>query len=56
MAGGMVGGPLLEGSSAQEEQPIPREPVSSGTGGVSYDVEVTIERKRSGKPHAGKMG
>lgn len=51
----MAGGPVLSGSAAQEEQPIPREPVTSGTGGLSYDVDVTIERKRSGKPHAGKM-
>ena len=55
MVGGMAGGPVLSGSAAQEDQPIPREPVSSGTGGLSYDVDVTIERKRSGKPHAGKM-
>lgn len=51
----MAGGPVLSGSAAQEEQPIPPEPVTSGTGGLSYDVDVTIERKRSGKPHAGKM-
>jgi LmbE family N-acetylglucosaminyl deacetylase len=51
----MAGGPVLSGSAAQEEPPIPSEPVSSGTGGLSYDVDVTIERKRSGKPHAGKM-
>lgn len=51
----MVGGPLLGEGGAQEEEPIPREPVSSGTAGVSYDVDVVIERKRAGKPHAGKM-
>jgi LmbE family N-acetylglucosaminyl deacetylase len=51
----MVGAPLIGAESSQQERPIPREPVTGGTGGVSYDVDVTIERKRAGKPHAGKM-
>lgn len=46
---------IVSPSSARQEQPIPREPISSGTGGVTYDVELTIERRREGKPHAGKM-
>jgi len=46
----VVSAPLLGAG-----QPIPREPVSSGTGGVSYDLEITVERKREGRPHAGKM-
>jgi LmbE family N-acetylglucosaminyl deacetylase len=50
----LVSGPIL-GATAGQEKPIPREPISSGTGGVSYDVEVTIERRREGKPHAGKV-
>ena len=50
----LVSGPIM-GATAGQEQPIPREPISSGTGGVSYDVEVTIERRRAGKPHAGKV-
>jgi LmbE family N-acetylglucosaminyl deacetylase len=50
----LVSGPIM-GATAGQEQPIPREPISSGTGGVSYDVEVTIERRREGKPHAGKV-
>jgi hypothetical protein len=51
----LVSGPILSRSSAGQEQPIPREPISSGTGGVTYDVEITIERRREVKPHAGKM-
>ena len=50
----LVSGPIM-GATAGQERPIPREPISSGTGGVSYDVEVTIERRREGKPHAGKV-
>jgi LmbE family N-acetylglucosaminyl deacetylase len=51
----LASGSIVGRSSARQEQPLPREPISSGTGGVSYDVEVTIERRREGKPHAGKM-
>lgn len=32
-----------------------REYAGGGTGSVSYQVEVTIERKRPGKPHQGKV-
>jgi LmbE family N-acetylglucosaminyl deacetylase len=46
--------PLL-GGVTPAGQPVPREPVSGGTDSVSYDVEITIERKRPGRPHAGKM-
>ena len=50
----LVSGPIMRATAGQE-QPIPREPISSGTGGVSYDVDVTIERRREGEPHAGKV-
>lgn len=43
-------GSLALGAQAQE-----REFVAGGTGSVSYQVEVTIERKRPGKPHKGKV-
>ena len=32
-----------------------REYTAGGTGSVSYDMEVTIERRQAGKPHKGKM-
>jgi LmbE family N-acetylglucosaminyl deacetylase len=51
----VAGGSLLGGSASQERRQTPHEPVSSGTSGLSYDMEVTIEGKRQGKPHAGKM-
>lgn len=37
------------------EPQIDREYQSGGTGGVSYNVPVTVERKQVGKPHAGKV-
>src|SRR6266545_2246904 len=43
---------------AQAEQiPLPpaSEKVASGTGEVSYNVKTMVERKRTGKPHKGKM-
>ena len=51
----LASGTIVGRSSAGQEQPIPREPISSGTGGVTYDVELTIERRREGQPHAGKV-
>lgn len=39
------------GAAAQEPE---REYVAGGTGSVSYQVQVTIERKQLGKPHKGK--
>ena len=50
----MASAPLL-GSGSQTGQPIPREPVSGGTAGLSYDLAIEIERKREGRPYAGKM-
>jgi LmbE family N-acetylglucosaminyl deacetylase len=37
------------------EPQIDREYQSGGTGGVAYNVPVTVERKKPGKPHAGKV-
>ena len=37
------------------EPQIDREYPSGGTGGVSYQTPITIERKATGKPHAGKV-
>jgi hypothetical protein len=51
----VAGGSLIGGSASQKRHQLPPEPVSSGTTGLSYDMEVTIEGKREGKPHAGKM-
>jgi len=45
----LAGGFALS-ASAQE-----REFTAGGTGSVSYQVEVTIERKQPGKPHKGKV-
>jgi LmbE family N-acetylglucosaminyl deacetylase len=35
--------------------PQAREPEAGGTGGTSYSVEVTVERKLAGQPHKGKV-
>lgn len=45
--------PLLVGM--MQEPPIEREYKAGGTGSVSYQTEVTIERPVSGKPHRGKV-
>jgi LmbE family N-acetylglucosaminyl deacetylase len=47
-----VAGGFALGAGAPAAQ---RETVAGGTGGVSYQVEVTVERKRPGKPHKGKV-
>ena len=41
--------------AAQLPLPPADEKVASGAGEVSYNVQVTVERKRSGKPHKGKV-
>src|SRR5262252_6072918 len=41
--------------AAQIVLPPADEKVASGAGEVSYNVTATIERKRPGKPHKGKM-
>lgn len=43
---------LMQGTA---EPQIDREYQSGGTGGVAYQVPVTIERKTAGKPHTGKV-
>ena len=43
---------LMQGPA---EPQIDREYQSGGTGGVAYNVPVTVERKKPGKPHAGKV-
>jgi LmbE family N-acetylglucosaminyl deacetylase len=50
LQGSIASVPLLPG-----EQPVPREPISSGTGGLSYDTEIVVEGRLEGRPHAGKM-
>ena len=60
----LAGGILLGQSAATAQLPSPtppgqpageREPQAGGTGNTSYAVDVTIERRREGKPHKGKM-
>ena len=52
----VTAGALLGSVGAQERpQSIPKEPVSGGTAGVSYEMETVIERRREGRPHEGKM-
>jgi LmbE family N-acetylglucosaminyl deacetylase len=45
------------GTSLAAQAPLPRanEMVASGAGAVSYHVTATIERRREGKPHRGKV-
>ena len=38
-----------------QDPPLEREYQSGGTGGVSYQADVTIERPASGQPHRGKV-
>lgn len=51
-----LGTPLAAAqAAAQIPLPKPDEGVVSGTGSTAYKVDVTLERKQSGKPHKGKM-
>src|SRR5262245_44297593 len=50
-----LGSAAAMAQSAQTPLPPADEKVASGAGEVSYKVEVTVERKRTGKPHKGKM-
>jgi len=45
-------GAVMQAQTAPE---FTREYESGGTGSVSYTVQVTVDRKRSGKPHQGKI-
>ncbi len=46
---------LTAAASPAQAPPPPRESEAGGTGSTSYQVQVTIERRRSGKPHQGKV-
>jgi LmbE family N-acetylglucosaminyl deacetylase len=48
-------GTSLAAQAAQVPLPPASETVAAGTNVVSYQVKATIERKREGKPHKGKM-
>ena len=50
-----LGSAVAMAQSAQIPLPPANEKVSSDAGEVSYNVSVTIERKRPGKPHQGKI-
>lgn len=50
-----LGSAVAMAQSAQLPLPPPDEKSSSGAGEVSYNVTATIERKRTGQPHKGKM-
>ena len=48
-------GATMLAQTAQIVLPPADEKVASGVGEVSYNVKTTVERKRTGKPHKGKM-
>jgi LmbE family N-acetylglucosaminyl deacetylase len=48
-------GSAIMAQAAQIPLPPASEKVASGTGEVSYNVKTIVERKRTGKPHKGKM-
>lgn len=50
-----LGSAVAMAQSPQTPLPPADEKASSGAGEVSYNVSVSIERKRPGKPHAGKV-
>jgi LmbE family N-acetylglucosaminyl deacetylase len=50
-----LGSAVAMAQSAQIPLPPADEKVSSGAGEVSYNVSITIEKRRPGKPHKGKM-
>src|SRR6266702_3258219 len=50
-----LGSAAAMAQSSQMPLPPADEKVSSGAGEVSYNVTATIERKRPGRPHRGKM-
>src|SRR5262245_7994187 len=49
----IAGGMMLGQAAAQ--QPAEREYEAGGTGSTAYTLEVTIDKRREGKPHKGKM-
>src|SRR5436305_9366875 len=50
-----LGSAVAMAQAPQMPLPPADEKVSSGAAEVSYNVTATIERKRPGKPHKGKM-
>src|SRR5512133_2506512 len=50
-----LGSTMAMAQAAQIPLPPGDEKVASGAGEVSYNVTAHIERKRTGKPHRGKM-
>jgi len=50
-----LGGTVAAGISATGAAQDERELEAGGTGSTSYTVDVTIERRRCGKPHQGKV-
>ena len=46
---------FLAGAAQAQTPPLAREFEAGGTGSVSYQVPVTIERRQAGKPHRGKV-
>jgi LmbE family N-acetylglucosaminyl deacetylase len=50
-----LGSSFAAAQTGQVPLPPANEKVASGTGATSYKVDVTIERKQSGKPHKGKV-
>jgi LmbE family N-acetylglucosaminyl deacetylase len=46
---------LFAGAAPAQPQPAPREFEAGGTGSTSYQVALTVERRRPGKPHQGKV-
>ena len=47
--------PLAQAQAQNQDPVFDREFEDGGTGSVSYQTRVTIERKQAGKPHQGKM-
>lgn len=52
LEGSLAGGVLFSGAAPAAAQ---EETQSGGTGSVSYDMKVVIDRQQSGRPHNGKM-
>src|SRR5215471_769545 len=50
-----LGSAVAMAQAPQTPLPPADEKVSSGAGEVSYNVSITVERKRTGKPHKGKV-
>ena len=50
-----LGSAVAMAQTSQTPLPPADEKSSSGAGEVSYNVSITVERKRTGKPHKGKM-